>query len=253
MRVFLAATTTGMSKAKRQKMIQECKPLYRLETFFSGERICDEVLSTTKVENFLLDSGAFSYMSGAECSESTLLAYLERYIAYINKNDVKYFFELDVDTIFGIKFVEQLRERLEQGTGKKCIPVWHKNRGIEYWKKMCDEYDYVAIGGLVFHIKKQEYEHIKKMVEYAYKKGVKVHGLGFTKTNELDDYKWYSVDSASWVKAPSFGQQAHFFTGSGMKQRQIKKGNKKVNLDELIAHNFKEWCKYQRYMNAKGW
>lgn len=253
MRVFLAATTSGMDKNTRAEAIREGKPLYMLETFFNGEKTCVEVLNNAGRENFLLDSGAFSFMSGAECSKEQLEGYMDRYIDFINRYDVKYFFELDVDTIFGIEFVERLRQKLEMKTGKPCIPVWHKGRGVEYWKRMCDHYKYVAIGGLVFHVKKSEYEAIRKMVAYARGKGVKVHGLGFTKTRELENYDFYSVDSASWTKAAALGQQIHFFNGRAIETRQLKKGNKKVNLSKLVAHNMIEWCKYQRYMDKKRW
>lgn len=255
MRIFLAATTSGMSKQIREEVIKEAKPKYMLETFFSGENTCKKVLlDAGNPENFLLDSGAFSYMSGAECSKEQLTEYMERYIKFIKENNVKYFFELDVDTIFGIDFVHELRKKLERETQKQCIPVWHKSRGIEYWKWMCDNYKYIAIGGLVTsHIKKQEYELVSKMVEYAYNKGVKVHGLGFTKTKELENYKFFSVDSATWTKGAALGRQANFFNGRHMEQRQINKGNKKVKLSHLVAHNFKEWCKYQRYMDLKRW
>lgn len=253
MRVFLAATTAGMTKEIREESFKNGQPKYLLETFFAGEKTCRQVLNDTTADNFLLDSGAFSYMSGAECSKEQLVQYMDRYIDFINEHDVKYFFELDVDTIFGLPFVEQLRAQLEQRTQKKCIPVWHKGRGIEYWKWMCDNYDYVAIGGLVFHVKQQEYESIRKMVEYARKKNVKVHGLGFTKTKELEGYQFYSVDSASWTKAAALGQQVHFFNGHYIETRQIQKGNKKVKLSKLVGHNLVEWCKYQRYMDAKRW
>lgn len=253
MRIFLAATTSAINKTQREEVIKKCKPKYMLETFFNGERTCKRVLKDAGINNFLLDSGAFSFMSGAECSKELLVGYMERYINFINENNVKYFFELDVDTIFGIEYVEQLRRQLEKKTQKKCIPVWHKGRGIEYWKWMCDNYKYVAIGGLVFHVKKQEYESIRKMVQYAYSKGVKVHGLGFTKTKEIDNYKFFSVDSASWCKAAALGQQAHFFNGVNIEQRQINKGNKKVQLSKLASHNFEEWCKYQKYMDMKRW
>ena len=241
MRIFLAGTQTGMSAKEREKCFNETPPLYILETFFSGEKACLKALQRVGNENFLLDSGAFSYMNGAKCTKEILLEYLDRYIAFIKKYDIKYFFELDVDTIFGIEFVEMMRKKLETETGKKCIPVWHKGRGIEYWKKMVANYKYVAIGGLVFHVKKQEWPLIKKMVDYAYAKGVKVHGLGFTKTKILDDYKFWSVDSASWVRAAGMGQQIHFFDGKSMISRPINKGNKK------------EWVKYQKYMNIKKW
>lgn len=132
MRVFLASTTSAMNKETRNQAILEGKPIYFLETFYSGEKTCKKVLNDVGYENFLLDSGAFSFMSGAECSKKMLIEYMERYIKFINENNIKYFFELDVDTIFGIEFVEELRAKLEQETNKKCIPVWHKGRGIEY-------------------------------------------------------------------------------------------------------------------------
>lgn len=253
MRIFLAAPTTPMTKEVREETIKKCKPLYFLETFFSGEKTCKQVLSYVGADNFLLDSGAFSFMSGAECSEEQLEGYLNRYIKFINENDIKYFFELDVDTIFGIEFVEKLRKKLEQETQKQCIPVWHKGRGVEYWKKMCDNYKYVAIGGLVFHVKKQEYELIRKMVDYAHSKGVKVHGLGFTKTKELPKYKFFSVDSTSWKMSAIRGGMVQFFNGKDISQRPVDKNGKRLNLCSLGAHNFKEWVKYQKYMEGKRW
>ena len=247
MRIFLACTNSVGNK----NIIKKSK--YILESFYSGEKNCLFALNNCDKECFLLDSGAFSYMSGASCTKEMLLDYLDRYIAFINRYDIKYFFELDVDTIFGIEFVEYMREKLERETGKQCIPVWHKGRGVEYWKKMVANYKYVAIGGLVFHVKKQEWPLIKKLVDYAYAKGVKVHGLGFTKTKILDNFKFYSVDSASWVRAAGMGQQIHFFDGKSILARPLQKGNKKAYGSKLSAHNFKEWVKYQKYMNTKKW
>lgn len=248
MRVFLAATS-GL----KEEVIEKGKPIYLLETFFAGERACAKALSAVGVENFLLDSGAFSFMSGAKCTKELIEGYMDKYIAFINKYNVKYFFELDVDTIFGIEFVEELRRKLERETGKQCIPVWHKGRGIEYWKRMCREYKYVAIGGLVFHVKKAEYPLIKKMVDYAYSKGVKVHGLGFTKTKDLPKYKFFSVDSSSWIAAASRGRQMNTFNGKHIEGTPVISKDKKVSITPLGNHNFYEWCKYQKYMESKRW
>ena len=114
---------------------------------------------------------------------------------------------------------------------------------------MCKYYKYIAVGGLVFHVKKQEYGLIKKLVDYAYNNGVKVHGLGFTKTKLLPEYKFYSVDSASWSISAARGQQIYFFENGTMKARPLEKNNRKVILDKLIAHNMKEWVKFQKYMD----
>lgn len=252
MRIFLAATHAGITVESRKRLIETGKPKYILETFFNGEKQCKHALSDVGTDNFLLDSGAFSFMSGAKCSKEQLWDYLMRYIQFINENDVKHFFELDVDTIFGMEFVHQMRKVLEQKTGKKCIPVWHKGRGVDYWKWMVDNYSYIAIGGLVFHVKKSEWPHIKKMVDYAAAKGVKVHGLGFTKTKELEDWNFYSVDSASWTKAAARGQQRHDFNGKSIDARRIDGNGKKIRLCDLVYHNGIEWCKYQRYMDSKG-
>lgn len=253
MRIYLAAATTCNAYRTKTKWLGELKPKYFLNTFFEGEKACAGVLQAAGNENFLLDSGAFSYMSGADCDKEQLRRYTDRYIDFINKHDVKYFFELDVDTIFGIEFVEELRREIEGRTNKKSIPVWHKGRGVDYWKWMCDNYDYVAIGGLVFHVKQSEYPLIRKMVAYARKRGVKVHGLGFTKTKDLPSYMFYSVDSTSWNSSAALGQQLQIFDGTKIVGRNVPKGNKMVNLENLRLHNFAEWVKYQHYMDTKGW
>ena len=251
MRVFLASSFCGMNQQDRAEFIEKGKPKYMLHTFFQGAVQCKSVLETVGRENFLLDSGAFSFMSGAKADKRSLEEYCEEYIDFINANDVKYYFELDVDTIFGIEFVEELRRKMERRTGKPCIPVWHKGRGVKYWEKMVDEYGYIAIGGLVFHVKASELEYIKQMVRYAKSKGVKVHGLGFTKTKILPEWDWYSVDSSSWTMAAARGQQRHDFNGHYIQARRIDGAGKKIILTKLIQHNGIEWCKYQRYMDSR--
>lgn len=251
MKIYLAATNSGMTQEDRETLIKQGKPKYQLCTFIEGEKNCYRNLTEAGKDNFLLDSGAFSFMSGKECSKETLLGYCDSYIDFIKNNDVEQFFEIDVDTIFGIEFVEQLRDRIEKNTGKVCIPVWHKGRGIEYWKRMVEEYNYIAIGGLVSHVKQSEWWMIKKLVDYAYFKNVKVHGLGFTKTNILDQFRWYSVDSTSWKMSALRGQNIQTFKNGQMSQRKLETNGKKTNLSKLVLHNGLEWCKYQKFMDSK--
>lgn len=253
MRVFLASLLQGMRENELQKLIDIGKPKYLLNTFYEGESACKKVLSLVGSDNFLLDSGAFSFMSGAKCSEDTLEEYADRYINFIKKNKISRYFEIDVDTIFGLPFAEHLRNRIEKETNTASIPVWHKGRGIEYWKQMCRKYDYVAIGGMVFHVKQNEWEAIRKMVDYAYKKGVKVHGLGFTKTKLLNEWKWYSVDSTSWKMSAIRGSNKQHFNGKYIEQHQICGNGYKINQRLLAINNGIEWCKYQKYMDLKRW
>ena len=132
MKVFLASTSDKSFISN----ITDSK--YILESFYYFQEW--QILLIKKCEMFLLDSGAFTFMNSQK-GKIDFNEYLTRYINFINKYDIKYFFELDVDSIVGYEKVKQLRKRLENETGKKCIPVWHKSRGKEEYLKMCEEYE----------------------------------------------------------------------------------------------------------------
>ena len=253
MNIYLATILAGMRPENVQTLVEVGKSKYLLNTFFEGERACEKVLKIAgSPDCFLLDSGAFSFMSGAECSENIIEGYAERYADFIIQHKITQYFEIDVDTIFGLPFAERIRHKLESKTGVQSIPVWHKNRGVEYWKRMCDEYKYIAIGGLVFHVKQQEWPLIHKMVDYAAFKGVKVHGLGFTKTKLLESWNWYSVDSSSWKTSAIRGSIKHNFNGKYIESTPIKKQGFKMDQRLLAMYNGIEWCKYQKYMEMRG-
>lgn len=95
MRIFLASTTTALNNEDRTQTFKEYHPKYFLETYFAGEKTCKKVLQNCgNIENFLLDSGAFSYMSGAPCSYESIEDYCDKYIQFIQENNIKYFLSL---------------------------------------------------------------------------------------------------------------------------------------------------------------
>ena len=197
MKIFLASTSDKSFISN----ITDSK--YILESFYYFQEW--QILLIKKCKMFLLDSGAFTFMNSQK-GKVNFDEYLTRYINFINKYDIKYFFELDVDSIVGYEKVKQLRKRLENETGKKCIPVWHKSRGKEEYLKMCEEYDYVAIGGIVTkEITKEQYSFFPWFINEAHKRGCKIHGLGFTDTNLLQKYHFDSVDSTAWLSGSRFG------------------------------------------------
>ncbi len=218
---------------------------YVLESFFYIQRNSEWLMALRPFfRGFLLDSGAFTYLQG-NGKNVNWNKYIESYAEFINKYDIDLFFELDIDSIVGIKKVEEYRKRLEELTGKKSIPVWHKSRGLEYWKEMVSDYDYVAIGGIVTkEIKGNEFPIFTPLLKMAKEKGTKVHGLGFTNFRGLKKYNFYSVDSTSWV----YGNRGGFlwqFDGRDM----LKHFNKGMKLEARKAaiHNYLEWCKFGIY------
>lgn len=170
----------------------------------------DEARNLHKYRDYILDSGAFTYLNGAK-SDVDWDDYIEKYASFINKYDVKNFIEMDIDPIVGIKEVERLRRKLESLTDKKSIPVWHKSRGKQYWLDMVQKYDFVAIGGIVTReIKPSEYKHFHWMLAEARKQNCKVHGLGFTSLKGIKEYPFYSVDSSAWTSGTRFGHVYKF-------------------------------------------
>ena len=198
--------------------------------------------------DFLLDSGAFTFMNDKKNSTGVNWdAYLTRYISFINEMNIDKFFELDIDSVVGLKKVEELRDRLEAETGKKSIPVWHKSRGKEYWFKMCEEYDYVAIGGMASNVGyKDKVEAVFPwFLAEARKRNTKVHALGYTSLAGMERYKFHSVDSTAWI----YGNRGGFlyqFNGRTLLKIDKPKGTR-LKSRAVAINNFKEWVKFQQY------
>lgn len=219
---------------------------YMLESFFYFCNFQKPLIKTADL--FLLDSGAFTFMNGAN-GKVNWDEYISKYIAFINENDVEHYFELDIDAIVGYEEVKRMRARIESETGKKSIPVWHKSRGIDEFKRLVKDYDYIAIGGFAIkHIKQNEYPIIRKMVQYAYESGTKVHGLGFT-PKEVTKYKFYSVDSTTWLSCRRFGSLFKYDNGQMRMVTPKNHGTRKDRQREIEVLTLKEWIKYQKYLN----
>ncbi|MBL1228152.1 hypothetical protein IW492_02760 [Enterococcus sp. BWB1-3] len=207
------------------------------------------ILERNESGDFLLDSGAFTLFS-SKSKSIDFETYLDSYIAFINKHDIKYFIELDIDSVVGYEKVLDYRERLEKETGKKCVPVWHKSRGIEAYKEIVSHYDYICIGGLGNReIKQSEYDKVKNMVKYANQRDTKVHGLAFTRQDAYQ-YGFYSVDSSTWTGGERFGKRA-IFDGEKMISKEKPKSKRGIRKN-LHTNNLKEWIRYQHFIDAKG-
>ena len=202
--------------------------------------------------SFLLDSGAFTFMAGSHKGEIDWDDYVRRYAAFINKWDVSLFFELDIDPIVGIKEVERLRSKLESLTNKKPIPVWHKSRGKDYFIKMCENYPYVALGGIVTkEIPRNIYEKaFPWFIKTAHDHGCKIHGLGYTTVSNLHRYRFDSVDSTAWLYGNRGGYLYIFNPKTGLMD-QLRKGGCRLKPREAAMNNFNEWVKFGVYARNK--
>lgn len=209
---------------------------------------CDDLTVNTIIpqcKNFMLDSGAFTFFSAGGVVDWN--DYIKRYAQFITKNNIKLYFELDIDKLIGYDKVLYYRKKLEDLTGRPCIPVWHKSRGQKEFIKMCEEYDYVSIGGIVSkEITQKEYKFFPYFIKTAHEHGAKIHGLGFTNLKGLTQYHFDSVDSTSWVSGNRFGS-VYKFNGKTMLKYDKPQGQRLADPKAVALHNFMEWVKFQKY------
>lgn len=223
--------------------IKQHRP-YILESFYYADDTTEKLLPY--FGDFLLDSGAFTFMQSSK-SHVNWDEYIERYASFINRNNIEKFFELDIDSVVGYDKVLKYRKRLEKLTNKSVIPVWHKSRGIDEYKRMCDEYDYVAIGGIVAkEIKPEQYGAFPMLIAEAHRRKAKIHGLGFTSLEWLPKCRFDSVDSTAWTTGNRFGF-IYQFNGKTMVKHDCPKGKRLADSKRVAEINYLEWIKFQKY------
>lgn len=219
-----------------------------LQSFYYCNEFTENVI-IPQCKRFMLDSGAFTFFGKGKAVEWS--AYVKRYAEFIKRNNIDLYFELDIDPLIGYDKVLYYREMLEDMTGKQSIPVWHKSRGRDEYIKMCEQYGYVAIGGIVTkEITQKEYKFFPHLITEAHKRGTKVDGLGFTNLQGLTKYKFDSVDSTAWVSGNRFGS-IYMFDGKTMVKHDKQPGKRLASAKEVALHNFNEWKKFQRYAEVK--
>ena len=243
MQVYLAGIAPWRDGGGYDKLIETYHP-YTLESFY----YCDE--DTERLMpfygDFLLDSGAFTFMQD-KGNVKDWEEYIERYADFIKRNNVQKFFELDIDKVVGYEKVKQYRKRLEDLTGRQCIPVWHKSRGYAEYVRHCEEYSYVAIGGYVVkELTSKDYELFPMMIQKAHQNGAKVHCLGFTKLSCLSKYHFDSVDSTAWTTGNRFGF-IYKFDGKTMRKTDAPEGCRIGKPRDVAFINYVEWIKFQNW------
>lgn len=223
---------------------------YILESFYYADEDTERLIPY--YGDFLLDSGAFTFMGGSDFTSSKKAnidfeEYLERYADFVKRNKVEKFFELDIDSVVGYDKVLKYRAKLERLTGRQPIPVWHSTRGKEDFIKTCEEYPYVALGGIVGGEWNERAEKlIPWFIDKAHEHGAKIHGLGYTKLSKLKLYHFDSVDSTAWTTGNRFGYIYHF-DGKTMKKYDVPKGKRIGDSRRAALINYSEWLKFQKY------
>lgn len=246
LKVYPASTVDIMGEQLGETVRQNASRVNMLESFYYIKPWQVELFGNLK--NFILDSGAFTFMQGGG-SGVDFEEYTRKYATFINKYDIKLFFELDIDSVVGWDKYIHLRKLLEDLTGKDPIPVMHRSRGKEYYLDLVQNHKYVAVGGIAAgHVRRTEYNYIEWFITEAHKAGAKIHGLGFTNLTWLEKLKWDSVDSSSWLYGNRSGV-VYQFDGRTIQKHKGPEGAR-LKAKETAIHNFIEWVKFGEYLEG---
>lgn len=183
-------------------------------------------------QKFFIDSGAYSVMT------SGITINIDEYIEFLHKEKYTIYAGLDV---IGDAEKTKINNDYMKEAGLNPIPAYHYGEPIEYLNYYLDNYDYIAIGGLVpikhqrtslFMFLDQCFSHITK-----HKSIPKVHGFGLVNWEALKRYPFYSVDATSWQNPTRWGQHFNLHKGkltriSGEKSNVYRYKSKD---DQLIA------------------
>lgn len=246
MKVYLAGEAYGAEVFKNMDF-----KFKRLDSFMYVRDNKRYISFIPKYEEYLLDSGAFTFIMSKKKTKIDIDSFTDEYIDFIKDNKIDNFFEMDVDKIFGYEKVKQLSRRIEAKTGKQSIPVFHMSRGLDDWNSMCKDYKYVSLGIAGKDVPWGDTQTFMRFVMNAKSYGTKVHGLGITGMKTLKKVPFYSVDSSSWTCGNRY-KSIFFFDGKEVKSVKVDLSNKRIKDHlKLAEHNFKQWVEFSNYMKNR--
>lgn len=146
------------------------------------------------------DSGAFSAASlGATISLNEYAAWLKDWGELLT---VKATLDVIGDPVATARNTRKL-----EGMGHKVLPVFHVGTPWHRLEKLCQDYDYVALGGMVPHSTNHQavLRWLVRCFQIARETGTVFHGFGQTRLDTLKVLPFYSVDSSAWGSGARFG------------------------------------------------
>ena len=207
-----------------REMEQKVKPESQnhLATFADKTEVNNTVLSVIDLRpRVIIDSGAFTaWTSGKPIDPRDYAKWaLDFKDRWEYKMQALYFMNLDV---IGDQDASWVNQSILEGLGLKPIPIITFGANKKHLIRALDNYDYIALGGLVPYTRDKV--KLQKWLDFCFAiimqkfkaTGVmpKIHLLGVTTDWVLKRYPCFSSDSSSWVSCLRFGGGA----AAGIKQ-----------------------------------
>lgn len=244
MKLFLAC---GSQYSDAEILIKnECKFLLFSYYEFRNRKEQEIHYILRNTDEVIVDSGAFTFMNSGKVVKWK--NYVDEYIDFIKRYNIKNFIELDLYGILGLEKTEKIRRRIETKTEKQSIPVYHGTLPISYFRTLCQNYPYVAVSatGTIESSKWTKNKQVlRQVIKIGHGYGTKIHGLGYTKSDCINkkEVNFDTVDSTAWLSGARFG--IWYDLKHGMICQKNMKGLTKMLYNE---HNSKVWIEKQKQL-----
>ena len=242
MKIFLSAIETN-GDIPKILVYKGIKMKYNLMSYYyikSNMELAEFIRDNSEL--IMIDSGAHSFQKGKKVNWEEYTKQYAQFIKNFDRPNVVGYFEMDVDNIIGYNKVLELRKTLEN-VSDKIIPVWHKSRGIDEFKKMCKDYSGKTIAITGFKNEDIKDSQYMMFLKYAKKYNCKVHCLGMTRKKILDKVPFDYVDSSSWKQQAIYGRIAN--------RGKVTKSFSKEKREVVMLENYKEGIKMQEYYHNR--
>lgn len=154
-----------------------------------------------KLENpdntIFLDSGAYSAWTMGKPIN------LDEYMKFIRKTKPTYYAVLD-DIQNPDKTI--INQKIMESEGLNPVPVFHMGENIKFLYQYCDQYDFMALGGMVGSRGIQDWLDSVWTEILKINPEMKIHGFGMTNVKLMKRYPFWSCDSSSWASSVRFAQ-----------------------------------------------
>ena len=194
----------------------------------------------------MIDSGAHTFQKGTKVGFDEYVNRYADFIKWFDRPNVVGFFEMDIDNIVGYNKVLEYRKILKS-VSNKIIPVWHKSRGIEEFKRMCQENTggIIAVSG--FKNEDIRDDQYLAFLRYAKSQGCKMHCLGMTRKAVLEKVPFDYCDSSSWKQGGVRGRISYYPQDG----RKLSIKTTQTDANHVYEECYKSAMRMQKYYYMK--
>lgn len=254
MKLFISSIFENESLISKERQVEKIVDLSKLHILqsFAYVKAIERFERALGAADFLLDSGAFTFMNGKKSREFDIVGFTRKYGEFVKKWNIDNFLELDVDSVFGMETYVKCLHLLQDITGKDPVRVMHTWRGKEYFEELTKKKKFVCLGGIAgTQNLTTARSNLQWFVDTAHKNGCRIHGLGIGTMNVIRKNDFDSVDSANWLASVKFGKVLHFNGHEIVKYDSGERAGKDERIDTTFVANtaIKAWEQLSHYVD----